>query len=140
MRDSSKAFDGRTSTVGGGQIDSIILERIAVDIRNVVPDLASSNSVLELGNGHRRRRVGVEGGRVNRDLDGYPSSTVLRVIIFGVILVGLDRMHFTILVCARPKIDRVFALVQDLNFAGCLSQCDESWQGRGGEECANHSV
>lgn len=100
MCDSSRACDGRTSTIGGGQIDSVILKRIAVDVRDVVPDLATSDRVLKLSNGHRRRRVRVEGGRVNRNLDRNSSFIFLRLIIFGVILVGLDGEHLAVLVGA----------------------------------------
>ena len=140
MRDTGGAFDGRSSAIGGGQVETVVLEWVTVNIRDVVPDLAASEGILQLSDRDWRGRIGVEGGRVDRNLYRDSSSVFLRVKILLVVFAGLDGVQLAVSVSTRPEIDGVFALVHYLYFAGCLRQRGEGWQCRDGERSANHLV
>ena len=111
--------DNRTGRVRRDQLDRVVDERIAVHIRNVVPDVVV---VVESVSKVRLRAAVKQTARRAGDLDADASCYVILTVLFGVVLAGFERLSRPDGGSHRPDVDGVGAVVVDDGMTNSMHQ------------------
>ena len=100
--------NGRAAALGGYQSEALRNKRIAVDVRDVVPD-GGVEGVFKLGNGRTREKTIIDRAQLDRD-----AATVwIRPVFLAVLFSSLQSFHFANGVADGPQVDRVATLTLD---------------------------